>query len=71
MKKYSIGITGLRGICAIVIALFHFELYFPFGEHKLLSSGYIAVEFFFILSGFLLCKKIMKEKLKKLLMKLN
>ena len=61
MEKYSIGINGLRGICAIIIALFHFELYFPFGKIKVFSSGYIAVEFFFLLSGFLICKSFFEK----------
>lgn len=56
MKKYSSGINGLRGICALIIVLFHFELYYSFGKIKIFSAGYIAVEFFFILSGFLIYK---------------
>lgn len=63
MKKYSIGINGLRGLFALIIVLFHFELFYSFGEYKIFSSGYFAVEFFFILSGFLICKNfIQKDK---------
>ena len=64
MRKFSTGINGLRGICSLIIILFHFELYYKFGSHDLFSSGYIAVEFFFVLSGFLVYKSY-KEKNKK------
>ena len=48
-KNFSYGINGLRRIATIVIALFHFELYFPITKNGVFKTGYIAVEFFFIL----------------------
>ena len=76
-KNFSYGINGLRGIATIVIALFHFELYFPITKNGVFKTGYIAVEFFFILLGFLIAKSyfeknrkdtlsILETKLKKL-----
>ena len=73
----SKGINGIRGILAIIIALFHFELIFPMTKKGIFRSGYIGVEFFFILSGFLLVKgfydnkkcdivEIIKSKIKKM-----
>ncbi len=56
MKKFSKGINGIRGILAIIIALFHFELTFPLIKRGMFRTGYLGVEFFFILSGFLLTK---------------
>ena len=66
-KNFSYGINGLRGIATIVIALFHFELYFPIMKSGVFKTGYIAVEFFFILSGFLIAKSYFEKNRKKLL----
>lgn len=54
MDNRAVGIDGLRGIVALIIALFHFERYFPFGNYRVFATGYLGVEFFFVLSGFLL-----------------
>lgn len=55
-NKTNEAINGLRGLVALIIALFHFELIFPFGRKNVFSTGYLGVEFFFILSGFLLVR---------------
>lgn len=44
-------LDGMRGIAAIVVMLFHYS---PFLTHAMLQNGYIAVDFFFVLSGFIL-----------------
>lgn len=61
IKKRAIGIDGIRGVVAIIIALFHFELIFPFGNYAVFSTGYLGVEFFFVLSGFLLVKEFSED----------
>ena len=48
-------IDFLRFIFAILILLYHFNNNFKFG---LSPHGYIGVEFFFIVSGFLMAKKV-------------
>lgn len=58
----NVALDGVRGIVAIIIALFHFELYVPFGENKIFAAGYLGVEFFFILSGFLLTKGYLNKQ---------
>lgn len=61
LEKKSIGhstsIDALRGIATLCIAIFHFEIYFPIIEGGVLNTGYLSVEFFFILSGFFLCNE--------------
>ncbi len=52
--RYAI-LDGLRGVAALVVILFHgFETYIPFfGTHHI-NHGYLAVDFFFVLSGFVI-----------------
>ncbi|MBB4859095.1 peptidoglycan/LPS O-acetylase OafA/YrhL [Novosphingobium chloroacetimidivorans] len=42
-----VTLDGMRGVAAIAVALFHFDIY-------LMPHGYVAVDFFFVLSGFVL-----------------
>ncbi|MGB7655130.1 MAG: acyltransferase [Novosphingobium sp.] len=44
-----VNLDALRGLAAILVALFHFDLRFA-------AHGYLAVDFFFVLSGFVLSK---------------
>ena len=46
-----IALDGLRGVAAIAVVLFHFA---GSGRPQLTPRGYLAVDFFFILSGFVL-----------------
>jgi peptidoglycan/LPS O-acetylase OafA/YrhL len=52
------ALTGLRGIAAWWVALYHFRFEFPAGMPDwalpIVSRGYLAVDLFFILSGFIL-----------------
>ncbi len=47
-KAYFKSLDGLRGLAAIAAALFHWLLSF---------SGYLAVDFFLVLSGFILAHR--------------
>lgn len=48
-------LDGLRGVAAIIVVLFHlFETYSKGPCHQILNHGYLAVDFFFILSGFVI-----------------
>lgn len=52
--RYEI-LDGLRGIAAIMVVIFHlFETYNPWGHQQHLNHGYLVVDFFFILSGFVI-----------------
>lgn len=59
-------LTSLRGIAAILVAIFHVyhllpESAIPSILLALISRGYLAVDFFFILSGFILAYKYQCE----------
>ncbi|MEG1507285.1 MAG: acyltransferase, partial [Akkermansia sp.] len=51
-QHYNI-LDGLRGIAAITVVWFHiFEAYATGHLDQMINHGYLAVDFFFILSGF-------------------
>lgn len=46
-------LDGLRGVAALMVVFFHcFESYCPPGGQQFINHGYLAVDFFFLLSGF-------------------
>lgn len=48
-------LDGLRGVAAMIVVVFHlFETYSPGPCEQILNHGYLAVDFFFILSGFVI-----------------
>lgn len=50
--RYEI-LDGLRGVAALIVVAFHlFETYSPGPVYQILNHGYLAVDFFFVLSGF-------------------
>lgn len=50
--RYEI-LDGLRGVAAVMVVLFHFaETYASSPSSQIINHGYLAVDFFFILSGF-------------------
>ena len=52
--RYEI-LDGLRGVAALMVILFHLcETYCPHGEQQIINHGYLAVDFFFVLSGFVI-----------------
>jgi peptidoglycan/LPS O-acetylase OafA/YrhL len=53
MNRFA-ALDGLRGICALAIALFHLQVAIHFYTSALLREAYIFVDFFFVLSGFVI-----------------
>ena len=54
MKKYITSIDGLRAVAVLAVILFHaFPTSFP--------GGFVGVDIFFVISGFVITKKIMEE----------
>ena len=52
--RYEI-LDGLRGVAAIIVVVFHlFETYSEGVTHQVINHGYLAVDFFFVLSGFVI-----------------
>ncbi len=55
-KKHLLILDGLRGIAAIMVLIMHtFEMFCEGDYHKMLiNHGYLAVDFFFMLSGYVM-----------------
>lgn len=55
-KKHYEILDALRGIAAIIVVIFHlFEIFSEGNHHKqIINHGYLAVDFFFVLSGFVI-----------------
>lgn len=55
-KKHFKILDALRGVAAIVVVLFHILEVYSGGDHtkQLINHGYLAVDFFFVLSGFVI-----------------
>ena len=52
--RYEI-LDGLRGVAALMVVIFHcFETYVPRFGTQIVNHGYLAVDFFFVLSGFVI-----------------
>lgn len=48
-------LDGLRGVAALAVVIFHFmEWIFPDINHNFIGHGFLAVDFFFCLSGFVI-----------------
>src|SRR6187431_945026 len=53
-KKHYEILDGLRGVAAILVVIFHIFEAFNEGSRfkQIINHGYLAVDFFFLLSGF-------------------
>jgi len=52
--RYEI-LDGLRGVAAMMVVVFHlFETYSKGPAYQIINHGYLAVDFFFVLSGFVI-----------------
>jgi peptidoglycan/LPS O-acetylase OafA/YrhL len=51
-KEMALSVEFWRILFTVFVSLYHFEIFFP--KSRLLSSGSSAVEFFYVLAGFLL-----------------
>jgi len=52
--RYEI-LDGLRGVAAVLVVAYHlFETYFEGSPDQPINHGYLAVDFFFVLSGFVI-----------------
>ncbi|MBF9255517.1 acyltransferase [Pontibacter sp. 172403-2] len=54
-KQHFVILDGLRGIAALAIVIFHFmEWIYPDSSQNFIGHGFLAVDFFFCLSGFVI-----------------
>ncbi len=55
-KNHYEILDGLRGVAAIIVVIFHILETFSGGNHitQRINHGYLAVDFFFVLSGFVI-----------------
>lgn len=54
-KPRYLVLDGLRGVAAMLVVAFHlFETYSAGHIHQIINHGYLAVDFFFVLSGFVI-----------------
>ena len=52
MAKRFESLDGMRGLCAIFVAVFHFDMVLKTGHF--LNHGWLSVDIFFVLSGFVI-----------------
>ncbi|GAB4052679.1 acyltransferase family protein [Spirosoma litoris] len=54
-KSHFVILDGLRGIAAFAVVIFHFmECVYPDPRQNVIGHGFLAVDFFFCLSGFVI-----------------
>ena len=58
--KYRAEIDGLRAIAVMSVVIYHAEIIF-LGKKQLLKGGFIGVDIFFVISGYLITKIILSE----------
>ena len=57
--SYRADIDGLRALAVLSVLIYHAGFYWQ-GE-KLLSGGFLGVDIFFVISGYLICGILLKE----------
>lgn len=63
-QTYIPALDGTRALAVLLVMLFHFHQY-PFGSFGL-DCGWVGVQLFFVLSGFLITRILLHEKQKPL-----
>src|SRR5215471_15605742 len=55
-KPHYLILDGLRGVAAVVVVIFHIFEAHSMGDaqHQIINHGYLAVDFFFLLSGYVI-----------------
>lgn len=62
MKKHNGIISLWKFLFSIVVVFFHGKLFYPGKKNVFFKGGYIAVEFFFMVSGFYFAKSILNKE---------
>ena len=56
-----LALDSWRGICAVLITLYHLPVLFHFSGSDFMHGTYLAVDFFFVLSGFVITHSYFKK----------
>ena len=62
--NYRPEIDGLRAISIISVVIYHAQL--KLNNSVIFSGGFLGVDIFFVISGYLICSIIFKELLEKI-----
>ena len=54
MPGHFTALDGWRGVCAILVAIYHFHTSSHLGQSGIIRNSYLFVDFFFVLSGFVI-----------------
>ena len=57
----KVDIEALRGLSVILVILYHFKL--SNLDYQIIKGGFIGVDIFFVISGFIITKIIIENKL--------
>lgn len=58
-SKIRLDIQGLRGISVIAVVIYHAQIFL--NEKKILLGGFLGVDVFFVISGFIIGKILFEE----------
>ena len=62
-SKYLPQIDGLRALSVIAVIIYHAQI--EFSGVNLLTGGYLGVDIFFVISGYLITRIIINELIEK------
>lgn len=61
IKRENYFMDFIRFLCALIIMFYHGRVFANSGDVKIFEMGYLAVNFYFILTGFLMVNSLMKS----------
>ena len=53
--EFFVTLESLRGIAALIVVVYHAVWLNPVTQSRFFSNGALMVDFFFVLSGFVIC----------------
>jgi len=59
-QNHITGIDGLRAVAVVAVILFHLN-------HAFLPGGFVGVDVFFVISGYVVCQSLLKDSANRFL----